>query len=77
MYLLHTYSWMFFYLQRNAEGRELFDEVCKKLCINEKEYFGLTYTGAQDVKVCVIYTILLMNRTGSFKALYQKSYFLF
>lgn len=71
MYLLHTYSWMFFYLQRNAEGRELFDEVCKKLCINEKEYFGLTYTGAQDVKVCVIYTILLMNCTGSIKALYR------
>lgn len=44
---------MIFYLQRNAEGRELFDEVCKKLLINEKEYFGLTYTGAQDVKVCL------------------------
>lgn len=31
----------------------MFDEVCKKLCINEKEYFGLTYTGAQDVKYWV------------------------
>uniref|UniRef100_A0A8W8MR19 FERM domain-containing protein n=1 Tax=Magallana gigas TaxID=29159 RepID=A0A8W8MR19_MAGGI len=40
-------------INRNAEGRELFDEVCKKLCINEKEYFGLTYTGAQDVKYWV------------------------
>lgn len=40
-------------ISRNAEGRELFDEVCKKLLINEKEYFGLTYTGAQDVKYWV------------------------
>ncbi|XP_062583472.1 band 4.1-like protein 3 isoform X3 [Saccostrea cucullata] len=37
-------------INRNAEGSELFEEVCKKLNISEKEYFGLTYTGAQDVK---------------------------
>ncbi|XP_061166162.1 band 4.1-like protein 1 isoform X2 [Saccostrea echinata] len=37
-------------INRNAEGKELFEEVCKKLNISEKEYFGLTYTGAQDVK---------------------------
>ena len=29
----------------------MFDEICERLNINEKEYFGLTYTGAQDVKV--------------------------
>ncbi|XP_056018449.1 protein 4.1 homolog isoform X9 [Ostrea edulis] len=40
-------------ISRNAEGTELFDEVCKKLNINEKEYFGLTYTGTQDVKYWV------------------------
>nr|XP_022315607.1 band 4.1-like protein 2 isoform X5 [Crassostrea virginica] len=37
-------------ISRNAEGKELFDEICERLNINEKEYFGLTYTGAQDVK---------------------------
>ena len=44
-------EWSCLFLQRNAEGKELFDEICERLNINEKEYFGLTYTGAQDVKV--------------------------
>lgn len=45
-------------LQKNDNGRALFDKVCTRLDLIERDYFGLTYTddrGPSHLKVLVLF----------------------
>lgn len=39
------------YLQKNAKGQVLFDKICEKIEVAEKDYFGLRYIDEKDGQV--------------------------
>lgn len=45
------YSVLHLHQQKKAKGQVLFDKVCDHLNLMEKDYFGLTYRGAEHQKV--------------------------
>lgn len=40
-----------FFLQKDTLGHSLFDQVCAKLNLVEKDYFGLRYVDAEKQRV--------------------------
>ena len=40
-----------FFLQKNAKGQVLFDKICDKIELAEKDYFGLRYIDEKDGQV--------------------------
>jgi len=48
-----------YFFQKNSEGQQVFDLVCKHLDIIETDYFGLTFRDKTQKKVCSPLTFLL------------------
>ena len=38
-------------MQKNAKGQVLFDKICEKIEVAEKDYFGLRYIDEKDGQV--------------------------
>ena len=54
MYFYQHFTILFFLpflLQKNAKGQVLFDKICEKIELAEKDYFGLRYIDEKDGQV--------------------------
>ena len=38
-------------MQKNAKGQVLFDKICEKIAVAEKDYFGVRYIDEKDGQV--------------------------
>ena len=48
------FIFLFILLQKNAKGQVLFDKICEKIEVAEKDYFGLRYIDEKDGQVIAI-----------------------
>lgn len=47
-------NYLIFCLQKDTLGHSLFDQVCAKLNLVEKDYFGLRYVDADKQRVSIV-----------------------
>lgn len=61
------FIFLFILLQKNAKGQVLFDKICEKIEVVEKDYFGLRYIDEKDGQVIAIIARTQKTESNQFK----------